>query len=316
MKFVLYGNAQQPYCSEVHHKRSLEALGHQCEILQENTVPTEQLLEAALQADAMIWVHSHGFVNRGALSMQQVLQRLRRAGVPSLSYHLDLFWPIKRWDEYRGSPLWDIEYFFTVDAGMADHLNANSGVKAHFIPAGVLADECYISDQPSAHANDVVFVGSATNYHPEHQWRKQLVSWLRAEYGPRFTHVGGDGDTGTLRGDDLNRMYANSKVAVGDSLCVNFDYPLYHSDRVWEASGRFCAQAFPYIKGLDQWFKDGEHLLYFKFGDFADVKAKIDWLLENDAERERIRLAGHEMVKATGTYAHRWQQILDTVFPA
>ncbi|MFG1794152.1 glycosyltransferase [Nocardia sp. NPDC049149] len=313
MRLIIYGNGELPYCSEVHHKRSLEALGVDVLLLQENKVPTEQLLEEALEADVMCWVHTHGFANRGALSMQQVLRMLRSAGVPTLSYHLDLFRPIKRWEEYKGSPLWDIEYFFTVDAPMADHLNEYTNVKAHFLPAGVLEDECYISDQPSPYANDVVFVGSK-NYHIEWKWRGQLISWLRQTYGDRFTHVGGDGDTGTLRGDDLNRMYANSKVAVGDTLCMNFDYPLYHSDRIWECGGRFGAQVHPRIAGLDQWFKDGEHLLYFNFGDFDDLRSKIDWMLEHDEERERIRRAGHEMVKASGTYRHRWETILDTVF--
>ncbi len=315
MKFVLYGNGEISYCSEVHHKRSLEALGHSCEIVQENKVPTDVVLEKALQADAFIWVHSHGFNNPGRIPMGEVLSRLKAAGIPTLTYHLDLFLPIRRWSEYAGSPLWDIEFFFSVDAPMVDHLNANTGVKAHFIPAGVLEDECYISDQPSLHANDVVFVGAVTNYHFEHSWRKDLVSWLRKTYGKRFTHVGGDGDTGTLRGDDLNRMYANSKVAVGDTLCVNFDYPLYHSDRLWECAGRAGAQIFPKITGLDQWFKDGEHLLYYKFGDFDDVRAKIDWMLDHEDEREHIRRAGHQMVKSTGTYRHRWQSIIEKVFP-
>jgi hypothetical protein len=314
VRFVLYGNGELPFCSEVHHKRSIEALGHECRILQENQVPTDILLEEALKVDGLIWVHSHGFRNPGSIPMDRVLAILKAAGKPTLTYHLDLFYPIRRWEEYKGSPLWNIGHFFTVDAPMVDWLNENTDVQAHFIPAGVLEDECYISTEPSEHANDVVFVGSK-NYHFEHKWRPELISWLRKTYGSRFTHVGGDGDTGTLRGDTLNRMYANSKVAVGDTLCVNFDYPLYHSDRLWEASGRGGAQVFPRITGLDQWFKDGEHLLYYDFGDFDGLRAKIDWMLEHDDEREQIRRAGHEMVKATGTYRHRWAEILDVVFP-
>lgn len=313
MKFVLYGNGEQPYCSEVHYRRSLESLGHNVLLLQENRVPTDVVLEESLQADALIWVHSHGFRNPGSIPMEQVLRLLKAAGKPTIAMHLDLYVPLRRWQEYEGSPYFQTEYWFTVDKLMADLLNERGMTKAHFIPAGVLADECYISDQPSPHANDVVFVGSK-NYHSEWKWRGQLISWLRETYGDRFTHVGGDGDTGTLRGDDLNRMYANSKVAVGDTLCVNYNYPLYHSDRLWEASGRGAAQVFPRIIGLDQWFKDGEHLMYFNFGDFDDLRSKIDWMLSHDAERERIRHAGHEMVKASGTYRHRWETILETVF--
>lgn len=315
MKFVLYGNGEISYCSEVHHKRSLEALGHECEILQENKITTDVALQKALQADGFIWIHTHGFKNRGRITMDQVLSRLKAAGIPTIAYHLDLYRSISRWQEYVDSPYFKTEYWFSVDKPMVDLMNEKGWTKAHFIPAGVLEDECYISTEPSEHANDVVFVGSK-NYHREWPWRGEIISWLRKTYGSRFTHVGGDGDTGTLRGDELNRMYANSKVAVGDSLCIGYDYPLYHSDRLWEAAGRGSAQAWPFIPGIDQWFKDGEHLRYFKFGDFADLRSKIDWMLENDVERERIRLAGHEMVKASGTYRHRWETILHTVFDA
>lgn len=315
-RLVLYGNGEVPYCSEVHYKRSLESLGHTVQLLQENRVPTDVVLAESLRADALIWVHTHSFVNPGRMPMAQVLSTLRTAGVPTIAMHLDLYVPLQRWKQYEGSPYFQTEYWFTVDKLMADLLNEKGETKAHFIPAGVLADECYISDQPSKHANDVVFVG-ARGYHPEHPWRPQLIDWLRDTYGPRFTHVGGDGDTGTLRGDALNRMYANSKVAVGDTLCVGFDYPYYASDRLFEASGRGAFQVFPYIKGIDEWFTDGEHLRFFKFGDFGGLKALIDYYLDdaNTEERERIRRQGHELVKNNFTYAHRWQTILDTVIP-
>ncbi|WP_218003097.1 glycosyltransferase family protein [Nocardia asiatica] len=234
--------------------------------------------------------------------------------IPTVTYHLDLWRGLQRERDLECDPFYtSIGWFFTVDKLMADWFNSQTGVKGRFLPAGVYDQECYISDQPSEHANDVVFVGSR-RYHPEHPWRHQLIDWLRETYGSRFTHVGGDGDTGTVRGDDLNRLYANSKVAVGDTLCLNFDYPYYASDRLWECAGRGGAQVFPRITGLEQWFKDGEHLLYFDFGDFDGLRSKIDWMLEHDEDRERIRRAGHEMVKASGTYRHRWQTILETVF--
>jgi spore maturation protein CgeB len=97
---------------------------------------------------------------------------------------------------------------------------------------------------------------------------------------------------------------------------VNFDYPYYASDRLFEAGGRGAFQLFPYITGLDEWFTDGEHLRFFKFGDFNGLKVLIDYYLDdaNAVERERIRQAGHEHIKANHTYKHRWETILDTVF--
>lgn len=313
MKLVLYGNGEVPYCSEVHYKRSLEALGHSVELLQENQVPTDIVLAKSLRADALIWVHTHSFRNPGSMPMDEVLSTLKTAGIPTIAFHLDLYVPIKRWQEYEGSPYFKTSHWFTVDPKMADILNERGATQAHFIPAGCLGDEAYISTEPSPHANEVIFVGSR-GYHKEWPWRGELIDWLRQTYGKRFTHIGGDGDTGTLRGDDLNRAYANSKVAVGDTLCVGFDYPYYASDRLFECPMRGGFNLFPRIKGVDEWFKEGEEIVFYDYNDFAGLKGLIDHYLDHDAEREQIRRAGHERAKRDHTYAVRWRSILETVF--
>lgn len=67
------------------------------------------------------------------------------------------------------------------------------------------------------------------------------------------------------------------------------------------------------IKGMQEDFEDGKHLVFYKFGDFDDLKSKIDYYLEHDDEREKIRLAGHEHVKANHTYRQRWEAIITEV---
>jgi hypothetical protein len=256
-----------------------------------------------------VWVHTHGWDTPG---IDQTLAELRSHRIPSVTYHLDLWLGLQRQRDMRSNPYWDIDHFFTVDRNMADWLNANTPVKGHFLPAAVFDRDCYISTEPSEHANDVIFVGSK-RYHPEWQWRPQLVDFLHDTYGPRFTHVGGDGDTGTMRGDELNRIYANSKVAVGDTLCLGFNYPWYASDRLFEAPGRGGFQLFPRITGIDTWF-DGT-MKFFEFGDLEQLKLLIDYYLEHDAEREDLRRRCHEHVKTYHTYRNRWETILATVFP-
>jgi hypothetical protein len=311
MKVALFGNFQVDYCSEVHHAKSLEALGHQVVRIQEPQPTHEAVVVAAQDCDLFVWIHTHGWETP---YMCIALKDFKRIGIPTITYHLDLYMGLDRWRKYEGHPYMNqLDHWFTVDQLMADYLNESTPVQGHFLPPGVFGDECYISEEPSPHGNDVVFVGSR-GYHPEWPWRPQLIDWLRDRYGSRFTHVGGDGDTGTLRGDDLNRLYANSKVAVGDTLCLNFDYPYYVSDRMFEAPGRGAFQLFPYIRGTEEWFKEGEEIIRFQYGNFDQLKFLIDYYLEDDAERERIRRAGHERVKREHTYAHRWASILDTVF--
>lgn len=314
MKIVFLGNFSR-HSSEAHHGLSLESLGHHVIRLQEGKATGDQVLDEALESDLLVVVHTHSWSTPG-LALDKVLQRLKAAGIPTVTYHLDLWLGLQRQNDLDNDPFYrTIDHFFTADKLMADWFNENTSVYGHFLPAAVYDRECYISDQPSPHANNVIFVGSR-RYHPEHPWRHQLIDWLRATYGPRFTHVGGDGDTGTIRGDELNRVYANSKVAVGDTLCLGFDYPYYASDRLFEAAGRGAFQIFPYITGMDEWFTDGEHLRYYKYGDFDGLQGLIDYYLDdtNSVERERIRLTGHEMVKANHTYRNRWETILDMVF--
>lgn len=286
-------------------------MGHDVVKLQEPRVVASEIQREALASDLFVWTHTHSWDTPG---IEGVLGEVRKAGVPIVAYHLDLYMPIGRWAGYRNDPyMRAIDHFFTVDRLMADWLNDNTPVRGHYLPAGVFGQECYLAEPTSPYGNDVVFVGSYF-YHPEWKYRPQLIDWLRQTYGPRFTHVGGDGDTGIIRGDDLNRLYASSKVVVGDTLCVNFDYPDYWSDRVYETLGRGGFLIHPYIKGMDRTFKHREHLAYYTYNDFTDLRLYIDHFLEFPEMREEIRASGHEHVKASQTYTQRWETILSTVF--
>jgi hypothetical protein len=307
MRIAFLGNFAVPYSSETHHARSLETLGHEVIRLQEPSTAVSVITEQALRADAFVWFHTHGWDTPG---IDFALRAIKNAGIPTLTYHLDLWWGLQRQKDVRSSPYWDLDHFFTVDKKMADWLTDNTPVKGHYLPAGVFDEECFISSEPSPFANDVIFVGSR-GYHPEWPWRPQLIDWLRETYGSRFTHIGGDGDSGTLRGAALNAAYSGSKVAVGDTLCLGFDYPWYASDRLFEAPGRGGFQIFPRIKGIPELF-DGT-MEFFNFGDFDGLKDLIDYYLEHDQPREALRKMCHEHVKTHHTYVQRWETILETI---
>lgn len=314
MRIAFYGNFSVSYSSETHHAASLEALGHEVVRLQEPKCGATQIVAEASRSDMFVWIHTHGWDTPG---MNQALKRIKTAGVPVVAYHLDLYMGLRRWKQYERDPyLREIDHFFTVDRLMADWLNENTAVTGHYLPAAVFGPECYLAETDHPQGNDVIFVGSK-GYHPEWPYRPKLIDWLRDTYGPRFTHVGGDGDTGTVRGHDLNRIYASSKVVVGDTLCLNFDYPDYWSDRVYETLGRGGFLIHPCIKGMERTFKHERDLVFYEYGDFDALQYQIDKYLDDpdwQPIRERIRRNGHELVKGSETYAHRWQTILDTVF--
>ena len=311
-KIVFLGNFEVSYSSENHHAKSLESLGHTVVKLQEKKAKSHVILDQALNSDLFIWVHTHGWETSGRITMDNVLLELKKAGVETITYHLDLWFGLDRQKDLEDDNFYKtIGHFFTVDKLMADWFNENTQVKGHFIPAGVYGKECYIhKDYDSDKFKyDVIFVGSK-RYHHEHKYRSDLIDFLRNTYGSRFLHVGGDGDTGTVRGDELNKIYAQSKVAVGDSLNINFNYPYYTSDRLFESTGRGGFTIYPRITGLEEYFEDGNDIVFYEHGNLEDLKNKIDHYLSANLEREQIRVNGHERTKKDHTYIHRWEAIM------
>jgi hypothetical protein len=319
MRITFLGNFGVEYSSETHHKKSLEALGHEVIALQETQASSESVLEESMKSDMFVWVHTHGWDTPGVLSMESVLQFLKKANVPSVTYHLDLWLGLQRESDLHKDPVYrHIQHFFTADKQMAEWFNNNTDVKGHYLPAGVFHEEARLEESREK-VNDVIFVGSR-GYHPEWPYRKELIDWLKKTYKNRFRHIGGDGE-GVIRGEALTDLYNSTKVVIGDSLVKDFNYPYYWSDRLYETVGRGGFIIFPYIKGLEDEFdinmaSDNCELVTYEFGEWGQLKDKIDWFLseEGQPELESIRRRGFEKVKNDYTYKHRWQTLIDEVF--
>ena len=309
---VFLGNFEVSYSSENHHAKSLESLGHTVCKLQERTIKDSFVLQQAMNSDLFIWVHTHNWATPGRLGMAHVLEELKKANIPTMTYHLDLWFGLERQKDLEEDDFYKtIGHFFATDKLMTDWFNENTNVKGHFLPAGVYDKECYIHEDYNKYEfdYDVIFVGSK-RYHHEHKYRAELIDFLRRIYGKRFLHVGGDGDTGTVRGNDLNRIYAKSRIAVGDSLNIDFNYPYYTSDRLFESTGRGGFTIYPRIKGLEEYFVDEEEIVFYEHGNLKDLEEKINYYLEHDEERESIRMAGNKRTKSDHTYVNRWSTIL------
>lgn len=306
-QIAFLGNFKVSFSSETHHALSLKGLGHNVVKMQEKQITSEEILTTALESDLFVWVHTHGWNTPGKLTMKEVLAKLKENNIPTMTYHLDLWFGIERQKDLEKDPIYkDIDHFFTVDRQMADWFNKNTKVKGHYLQAGVYKAECYYRERSKK--RDIVFVGSK-RYHPEWPYRPKLIDWLGDTYGQKFQHFGGDG-RGPIRGDKLNLLYASTKIVIGDTLCPNFDYPSYWSDRVYETLGRGGFIIHPYIQGMELEFTDREHLVFYEYNNFGQLKELIDYYLEHHKERERIRKNGHDLVKSKYTYTNRWQTIL------
>lgn len=310
MRIVFVGNFRVPYTTENDIAWSYEKLGHHVIRMQEDHVRCEDVLFEALRSDMMHYVHTHGWETKGRIDMTEVLRRLDRANIPTVSTHLDTWYGLKRATDVANHPFWRTKFVFTADGG-ADEWIKSLGINHYYLKAGVVERDCYLGIVEDRFKHDIIFVGSK-QYHPEWPYRPQLIDWLQKTYGDRFAHYGGDG-LGVVRGDTLNNLYASAKIVVGDTLCLNFDRKEYWSDRIYETTGRGGFIIHPFIDGLQNDFEIGKEIIDYKYGDFDELKHKIDYYLEHPASRREIQLAGHERTKRDHTYTNRMQQVIETV---
>lgn len=312
MKIIFVGNILSPTSSESQYIELLKSMGHQVYALQESGVRRDKVLRLALKSDLLVWIRTHKWQTRGPITFEEMFAKLKEKGIPSVTYHLDLWKGISRETDLETDPFYKhIEYFFTVDKLMADYFNEHTNVKGVFLPAGVFDNEAKMLE-PARARYDIVFSGSKA-YHPEFPYRTQLIDFLQDRYGEKFLHIGKDTMMGNVRGEALNQIYANAKIAVGDTLNIGFSYPWYSSDRLFEQCGRGAFTIYPDIHGLDTFYERDKEVVFYKHGDLSDLKEKIDYYLSHDEEREAIRKAGYERTLKEHLYSHRWKFILEEI---
>lgn len=329
MKRCVYvGNFQpgvtNPFSTETHVAWALEDLGLKVIRLQEDAIRCPEIEAACREADLFLYTRTPGFSPSPA---REWLAMLAHLPIPSASYHLDLYAGLKRGAGLASDPFWRTKHVFSADGG-SEAFFARHGINHTWIRPGVHEPECYIAERDPALATDVLFVGSSGHrhgYHPEWPYRAQLIDFLSKHYKTRFSKHGhpamGPVGQGHLRGHALNVAYASAKVVVGDTLCLGpedktrplYRHERYSSDRLFETVGRGGVLVYPRIEGMTDELIDGEYVVYYDFGDFRDLVAKIDGLLADNERRERIRHAGCERVKACCTYTHRMRKMLDTL---
>jgi len=306
------GNFRPAHSTECHIMKTLIAMGHQVIPLQEDELRTERML-AIIQSnkpDLLLYTRTWGLMGDGMRFLKQV-------GIPTASYHLDLYVGLQREAGLDNDPFWRTDFVFTPDGDVnSAKFFKERNINHYYIKPGVFDQECYIAEIRPEFQHDVIFVGSY-EYHSEWPYRKQLIDWLYATYGNRFKRYGNPGRDNKIclgvRNHELNSLYASAKIVIGDSLCKNFDHTHYWSDRVYETLGRGGFLIHPFIEGLQEEFKPGKELFYYDFGNFEKLRELIDLFLANDEEREIVKLRGHQFVKENCTYRQRLEQALNII---
>lgn len=302
------GNFNVFFTTETQIALTLEDMGITVNRIQEDTLKPEEVLDRVGTPDFMLFQKTWDNAVK-----HEHLAELKKRGIPTVSVHLDLFAPLARKSQLDTSPFWATAFIFSPDNDpKSQELFKQKGVNHFYLKPGVYKGDCFEGDYKPELAHDVTFVGGGLTYgHREYPYRRQLALWLKNTYGDRYGKYGHPEPT--MRGKDLNDLFKSAKVVVGDSLCIDFKHTYYWSDRCYLTLGAKGFIIHPYIVGMEEEFTDGENIVFYKFGDFKELKDKIDYYISHDAEREKIRDAGHEFVKNNCTYHNRMTTMLEVL---
>lgn len=117
------------------------------------------------------------------------------------------------------------------------------------------------------------------------------------------------GQNGQYRGESHSKICATSKIMVATNAVNNI--PGYWSNRVYLhlACGAFVLH--PNVPGMEKYFKDGEHLVYYNHS--GELVEKIKYWLKHEDERKEIARQGCELVHKSHTWDSRmgtfWRQV-------
>lgn len=324
-RIAFIGNWRPEHSTENQVGYALERLG--CTLLriqQDELTPTSPLLFAdsmtrgrgddgeLCRVDLVVYMRTH---NRTALGPEwtKVWDTLKARGVPTAALHLDLFVGLQREHLlFDRDALFTMEHVFTAD-GSAECAQAmvEHGYNHHWLPPGL--DERVLERAPGAPrvSPELVFVGSRHGYHNEHSWRQELFATLEQRYGDRFCWYGNGSPRGTLRGPELDGLYASpGHVIIGDS-CFAGARHAYFSDRLVETLGRSGLLLHPDLHGC--MYEDGRHYLAYEptpDGLIATVERALAMSVE---ERMHIKTEAKSIVARRDLWRHRMADLLATV---
>jgi len=321
MKIAYVGNRNnlasdgKSFNTEAHIALSLEKLGHEVLFIQESLIDQNNFVQQVVDAnvDFFLWTRTWKQTDGIGYVSDANLNALKAAGILTVSFHLDKYAGIQRDGGLASDTFWRTDYVFSPEGSVQSKAIFEShGINQRYLPPGVYEGDCYITEPVEHFKHDVVFVGGGEDYmHPEWPYRAKLVRWLKETYGDRFGKYGHP--ERTVRGHELNQLYASSKVVIGDSLCKDFFDSFYYSDRMFEVTGRGGMLISPYIPGVTDHFTDRKEIVLYAFDNWAQLKFMIDYYLEHNDEREAIRWAGHSRTLAENTYTNRMEEMINTL---
>lgn len=287
MKIVFLGKFNRLH-DEEYIARSFEMLGHDVLRLPEQ-MHLDEVFDRVMEYRPKFVLYCK--LNNGG-DVKSFREKLRAYNIKTVSWVFDLYFGYPREYRLREQPF-KADYLFTTDGGNQEKFEA-LGLNHQCVRQGIYKEECFMAEGTP---QGIVFVGSENALNQD---RHKALQFIEKTY-PEFTWYGRS-DTNEIRGTKLNTLYANTKVVIGDSVYS----PYYWSNRVVETLGRGGFLIHREVPGLKEEYP---HLVTYD-GTLPDLKAKIDYYLSHDAEREKIRKKNFEWVKDKYTMDKKCEELI------
>jgi hypothetical protein len=302
------GNFGPEHSTENHVRTAWTSAGHTVVRVQEND-PTawDTLIDNMASLDMVLWTTTASFAAAiGPKKQVQMLARAKQLGKPTVAFHLDRWHGLDREPALYTLPYFRCDIVITADGG-PDW--SSIGINHVWMPPAISLPEAEIGEYKQQWASGAVFVGTWRGYHKEWVHRAELIDWLKVNFPKDIRYWPRPGQP-AIRGKDLQDLYASVKVVVGDS-CLSGGATNYWSDRIPETLGRGGFLVHPNVKGLEEHFEPGKHLMVWEAGDWDTLHKLITKGLNEPEWARAIALAGRDHVRQHHTYERRIEQIIE-----
>lgn len=206
-----------------------------------------------------------------------------------------------------------------IDIGRHIHLSTFSNMKDVIgcREQGVTADWLEIGYDPEKYKTwdnipveyDIVahFNDYGTDGFPLSQYRHEIVSRLRSEFGDKFQVFGkfpGAKDNFNHDQVEESKNYNRAKIAIN---CSHFCAEKYSSDRLLRILGSGTACVSHHFPGINEMYTLGSH--FYSFNTLDSMVELCSGLLIHDDARKKVAAAGQKHVQENYTFWHMAQNI-------
>ncbi len=254
-------------------------------------------------------------VTGGHRILPETVEKIKNLGIKTALWTIDP--PIDFQPLIFVAPLYD---FIFCGGTEAQELLAEAGIKnTHWLPFA--CDPNFhkpvevTAEEKKKWGSDITFVGS---FYPNRFQIFEGLSDLNIKiWGPGWDKLPPNSllrQTARniqLRPEEWKKIYSSSKIV----MIIHYQdgiTPCYQaSPKVYET---LACKSFLLVdaqKDVLSLFEDGKHLAVFK--DAVELRAKIEYYLNNPDKREHIALEGYKEAVQNHTFVHRIEQLIQTI---